>query len=492
MTEWAGWALVAVGAAVAVRGLWGDRARGRRRCPKCFYGLDGVKPGAEGYTCPECGREGIAEKSLYRARASRRMVLGGIALALMSNALFAVPRVGAAGWVGCIPTLVLAGLAPWQPATDVPQWRAPLNSELDRRQDKERSVHLPAAWVWTLSTRALHGFDDDGAGKELVFVNAAAVMRACGGRSDFEGAFSPPTTRLRCLSSSSGDIESEWTAGVMRVISGMVRPEAWWSAGGTISDAGSAGMCIVTRTPPEDAALIRALYGALCAPVASPHYAAGIGSAIEDAAVVSRLRQTVVRVDGAPRTLAALTKEVSKASGVEIELDTAGIEDAPVFLGLAFSLRAGDWLTDQLLDAGLSRMLGGRGDRVDWYVKDGRVVVTHADTAERLCRRMVVYSVEDLIANRPASELTAHDDSAFMRLDLTWMLVELLTSNIDPDGWVNNGGDRAQLEVLGDRLVIQAPQRTHERVIAFLGALRSKLNASEGKGVAMSGSTSAR
>ncbi len=420
------------------------------------------------------------------------MMLGGIGMAVEDNALFAVPRVGAAGWVGCIPTLVLAGLAPWQPATDVPQWRAALNSELDRRQDQEKSVHLPAAWVWTLSTRALHAFDDGGAGKELVFVNAAAVMRACGGRSDFQGAVSTPTTyQIRCYGCIS-DSESEWTSNVTQVISGMVRPEAWWSAGGTMSDAGNVGTYIVTRTPPEDAALIRALYGALCAPVASPRYAAGIGSAIEDAAVVSRLRRTVVRVDGAPRTLAALAKVISKASGVEIELDTAGIEDAPVFLSLAFSLRAGDWLADELLDAGLSRMRGGRGDRVDWYVKDGRVVVTHADTAERMCRRMVVYSVEDLIANRPASEFTAHDDSASVRLDLTEKLVEVLTSNIDPDGWVNNGGDRAQLEVLGDRFVIQARQRTHERVIAFLGALRSKLNAAEAKGAVASGSTSAR
>ncbi len=68
MTQWAGWRRWwRWGAVVAVRGVWGDRARGRKRCPKCFYGLDGVKPGADGYTCPECGRKGIAEKSLYRA-----------------------------------------------------------------------------------------------------------------------------------------------------------------------------------------------------------------------------------------------------------------------------------------------------------------------------------------------------------------------------------------------------------------------------------------
>ena len=45
---------MAGGAPLLVWAMFGDRARGRRRCPRCWYDMSG----ATLLKCPECGREG--------------------------------------------------------------------------------------------------------------------------------------------------------------------------------------------------------------------------------------------------------------------------------------------------------------------------------------------------------------------------------------------------------------------------------------------------
>jgi hypothetical protein len=43
-------------------------------------------------------------------------------------------------------------------------------------------------------------------------------------------------------------------------------------------------------------------------------------------------------------------------------------------------------------------------------------------------------------------------------------VVEVITSFVSPDDWRNNGGDVAQLNVVGDRLFVKAPRRMHPQV----------------------------
>src|SRR5262245_47389730 len=58
------WALLALWTVVFVLALFGDRSRGRRRCPRCWYRMEGTP----GLTCPECGRVATAEGELLRTR----------------------------------------------------------------------------------------------------------------------------------------------------------------------------------------------------------------------------------------------------------------------------------------------------------------------------------------------------------------------------------------------------------------------------------------
>ncbi len=64
------WALFVVG-----------RSRGRRRCPRCWYSLEGVPEAAGRWTCPECGRPIARERRLFRTRRYWWRSLGGFAVA---------------------------------------------------------------------------------------------------------------------------------------------------------------------------------------------------------------------------------------------------------------------------------------------------------------------------------------------------------------------------------------------------------------------------
>ena len=72
-------------------GVWGDRSRGRPRCPKCWYDMRGSMPRLE---CPECGHDAKQERRLYRNRRGWRRIALGIVLVLVLS----YPATVASGW----------------------------------------------------------------------------------------------------------------------------------------------------------------------------------------------------------------------------------------------------------------------------------------------------------------------------------------------------------------------------------------------------------
>lgn len=108
--SWAFWIgsilVAAVGLWALWRALFSDRARGRRRCGKCWYDMAGVP----GLKCPECGREAKREKQLGRTR--RRWGRAVFACVLLSAAggLAVTPRIVESGW-DAVPLWAVCGVA---------------------------------------------------------------------------------------------------------------------------------------------------------------------------------------------------------------------------------------------------------------------------------------------------------------------------------------------------------------------------------------------
>lgn len=91
-SSWFYWSVAGIFAAAGCwllyRGLLSDRARGRPRCPGCWYDLSGAAPAANAaptaagvklpITCPECGRRTDHARRLLRTRRHRWPLLLGL------------------------------------------------------------------------------------------------------------------------------------------------------------------------------------------------------------------------------------------------------------------------------------------------------------------------------------------------------------------------------------------------------------------------------
>lgn len=103
--------VVAFGAAVVGVGYRGDRARGRRRCPKCWYDMSG----ATGLRCPECGHMASHARHLYKPRRRRRAIQAGAVIALTAAIPYHYPRVRDGGWMAAVPSTVMIAGFRWLP-----------------------------------------------------------------------------------------------------------------------------------------------------------------------------------------------------------------------------------------------------------------------------------------------------------------------------------------------------------------------------------------
>jgi hypothetical protein len=86
--------------------LW-DRARGRKRCPRCWYDMSA----ATTLTCSECGKTVKRPRKLLKTRRHKRWALVALLGVVASGYLAMQPRVRDRGWWSLVPSNVLiAGL----------------------------------------------------------------------------------------------------------------------------------------------------------------------------------------------------------------------------------------------------------------------------------------------------------------------------------------------------------------------------------------------
>lgn len=104
---WWAWTLYVTAAAlggaallVLYSAVFRDRARGRARCPKCWYDMSG----AQGLVCPECGRDAGTPRRLLKTRRRWGRAAGGLCLvALAYGAALAPDAIRSGSWFVIVP-----------------------------------------------------------------------------------------------------------------------------------------------------------------------------------------------------------------------------------------------------------------------------------------------------------------------------------------------------------------------------------------------------
>ena len=135
-------ALGAVGGVLLLWAIFWDRARGRLRCPKCWYDMRGaVEANTAGpWTCPECGRVTRTEGRLRKARRRKKRATLGTALLL---AALVILRRGelAPIWPRHVPRIVL-----FVSARQLDFNTAHVEKEIDRRMWEGDGVVVISRW----------------------------------------------------------------------------------------------------------------------------------------------------------------------------------------------------------------------------------------------------------------------------------------------------------------------------------------------------------
>ena len=97
----AGVVFALLGLALAYWSLLHDRARGRRRCPKCWYDMS--SPGPDPLTCPECGRIAKSEKKLFKTQRRWGWAIVALFFFIGAISLSLTPQVKREGWLSIVP-----------------------------------------------------------------------------------------------------------------------------------------------------------------------------------------------------------------------------------------------------------------------------------------------------------------------------------------------------------------------------------------------------
>lgn len=109
----------------------GDRARGRLRCPRCWYDMQGM---SDAPRCPECGREIRSPRQLRRARRARWPVaLAGVLIGTAAYGFSRLNKIDDSDMLALVPTWAM--MTGWEhlPETWVLMENSPYEATLEYR-----------------------------------------------------------------------------------------------------------------------------------------------------------------------------------------------------------------------------------------------------------------------------------------------------------------------------------------------------------------------
>lgn len=254
---------------VLVQMLWADYFRGRtrtRRCPKCWYSLEGTSPREGTWMCPECGAQTGDERRLHRSRRRWALLVPVVLLAALSVVAWQGPTIDRDGWRAAVPTRVIAAFWPIDEVAWMEGGLDPMADELSVRMGRNAVTRTVLdAWAKRVASRyerAGRLAPATGAtGTQLLRVDCSALLGAMLDRDDAEIGLGCGRSVGRCAMAPVGDPAltalqevagslEEATGGLTKAIEALVSPDSWADNGGAVGTIRWSGMnLLVVNTP---------------------------------------------------------------------------------------------------------------------------------------------------------------------------------------------------------------------------------------------------
>lgn len=222
----------------------------------------------------------------------------------------------------------------------------------------------------------------------------------------------------------------------------------------------------------------------------------------ENQSVLAKLDQPVQQARFADATIEQVVQFVEAISQLNIDVDWASLEEIGVDRSTPVSLNLSRVPIRTVLDRVLDKVSPDRLSRAAWAVNDGILQIA-SDEALRKNTILAIYDIRDLLIevpdfdNAPEFDLSqvlqsnqggggrggqspfqnTNDDNNDTRLPLEerrQQIIDIITQNIDFEGWTDNGGDTGRIQPLAGSLIITNTARNHREIGGLLSKLREQ------------------
>ncbi|MFK7883267.1 MAG: hypothetical protein AB8F26_03670 [Phycisphaerales bacterium] len=214
-----------------------------------------------------------------------------------------------------------------------------------------------------------------------------------------------------------------------------------------------------------------------------------------DRAVLTALRETRLPVDLNENAFEDVIAFIGNTTRLDIDVDWESLADIGVDPDSPITLRLREVPLETLLD----RVVAKVSDPTlpaGWAIQDGIITVA-SDEVLRRNTALEIYDIRDLLFrvpnydNAPQFDLGSalqsgqggggsspfqggqDDDDDVDLEDRVQEIVDLIQANIDPDGWVDLGGNTSSITQLNGNFVITTTSRNHRSIIGLLTKLRA-------------------
>lgn len=219
----------------------------------------------------------------------------------------------------------------------------------------------------------------------------------------------------------------------------------------------------------------------------------------ENRRVLAQLETTRIPATFANNPLENVVTFLEGVTQIDMDADWDALETIGVERGDPVSLSLSSAPVSTVLDRVLAKVSGGDfGDAASWAIQDG-VVIISSDEALRRQTELVIYDIRDLLIEVPdydnapdfdlqsvlqsgqggggggQSPFQENDEEEEDRIplqDRIDRILEIITQNVDFDGWRENGGDTGYIQELNGNLIITNTARNHREVAGLLSKLR--------------------
>ncbi len=216
-----------------------------------------------------------------------------------------------------------------------------------------------------------------------------------------------------------------------------------------------------------------------------------------DRRVLATLESRRIPASFQDNSLADVIQFIATVTNLNVDADWDSLVDIGIEKDTQISLQLQEVPARVVLDRVLAKISRDEFSRAGWAVNDGVLVIA---SQARLNKNkfLVLYDVRDLLyqvpsfTNVPQLDLeqvlsqaggggggggnpvqsTEAEQEGLTEEELLRRLQDIITNNIDRDGWATNGGDVGTLEELNGQLVITNTARNHREIARLLKQLR--------------------